>query len=72
MRTKKCSKKCIWILKIAYKEVRKESLVQERKKKWHSENQEILTVNHFQRQLQELLIAHNIMLCEKAKMPPWH
>lgn len=45
------------------KEVGKESLVPKEEKIWHFENQDILTVNHFQGQLQALLTVHNIMLC---------
>lgn len=41
----------------------KKALIQERKKMWHSENQDILIVNHFQGQLQELLITHSNAVC---------
>lgn len=43
------------------KEVGKESLDPKEEKIWHFED--ILTVNHLQRQLEELLTVHNIMLC---------
>lgn len=50
-------------------------MIQDRKKKkkeWHSENQDILRVNHFQGQLQEFLIAHNIRLWAPAGLSPLH
>lgn len=58
MRTKKYSKKCIWIKKTTCKEAGKPKF-DPREKNNDSENQDILIVNCFQGQLQELLTAHN-------------